>query len=206
MSRFKTFPLILLLIVVFGFQLWSQDFKAGAQFGIAATQVTGDQLSGYNKVGPMMGIFVNHDLGNFTFFQLEMNYIQKGSRKNAQPDKGIYDSYLLRLNYIEMPVIFGYRFNSKFQMLLAIQGAYLINYRQKDSYGFFDPDPTVPGFKKFELSGMAGLNFQFADNAWVSFRFSYSILPLRPRPDNPTAYYDQGQFNDVLSTSLQYRF
>jgi len=99
--------LLFLFIVAFGF---AQKFNGGAMIGMAATQVAGDTYSGFNKAGPIAGFFVNLNASERSTFQLELFYIQKGSRKNADAVTGDYDSYLLRLNYIEMPLLYQLKF------------------------------------------------------------------------------------------------
>ncbi len=97
--------LFFVLFVMIGF---AQKFNGGALIGLAATQVAGDKYSGFNKAGPIAGFFVNLEASPRSTFQMEMYYIQKGSRDNANAVEEDYDSYLLRLNYIELPLLYQY--------------------------------------------------------------------------------------------------
>ena len=40
----------------------SQNFNAGWFAGISTTQVSGDELSGFNKIGPCIGLYINHNI------------------------------------------------------------------------------------------------------------------------------------------------
>ena len=51
----------------------------GAIGGISTSQVSGDQLGGFNKVGVKLGSFVNHPINLATRGELAMYYIEKGS-------------------------------------------------------------------------------------------------------------------------------
>jgi hypothetical protein len=197
---------IISFIIALSATSYSQDFRAGVQLGITGTQVTGDQLAGFNKAGLFGGFFVNRDIGNLGDGQLEINFIQKGSRKNAHPDKGDYVKYLLRLNYVEVPVMYRFRIKNFLKIEAGVMFAYLINTKEFDIQGQVIPDPTVAGFKKYDLSAFAGLNYKINDKLSLSLRYSYSVLAIRPKPNSVTYRYDSGQFNEVVCTSLQYNF
>ena len=198
--------LIISLFILVSISVKSQDFSAGAQFGMTGTQVTGDGLSGFNKAGIFAGVYVNRPMGRLGKAQLEFNFIQKGSRKNAKPSDGIYDSYLLRMNYIEVPIMYKFRIIKPLEIEAGLQFAYLINYREFDEHGEFYPDPDVPNLKKLDFSAFAGLHYKINDKWGISLRYAYSILALRPKPEQVHFRWDGGMFNEVLCTSFQYTF
>ena len=59
--------------------VFSQGFKAGFTLGIAATQVDGDTYGGFDKAGPVAGVWVGRNLGNSWLGRMELRYAQKGS-------------------------------------------------------------------------------------------------------------------------------
>ncbi len=197
---------IFLFTLSLSISVYSQEFKAGIQLGITGTQVTGDQLAGFNKAGLFGGFFVNRNFGRLGDGQLEINFIQKGSKKNAHPDKGDYVKYLLRLNYIEVPVMYKFNIKNILKIEAGVMFAYLINSKEFDIQGKVYPDPSIPYYKKYDISGFAGINYKINDIFSLSFRYSYSILAIRPKPNSVTYRYNAGQFNEVLCSSLQYNF
>ncbi len=208
-TSMKTITAFLLVFLISLTQLYAQEdqgFKAGVQFGMTGTQVTGDALSGFNKAGLFAGFLVNRAVGKLGDFQLEMNFIQKGSRKNAQPSKGILDAYLLRLNYIEIPIMYRFKIVEPLSIEVGLQLAYLISSSEYDINGIISTDPTVEGFKKLDFSAFTGLHYQINKHIGISFRYGYSILAIRPKPQNVHYRYDAGQFNEVLCTAFQYEF
>ncbi len=198
--------LVVAIFIISSIKACSQEFNAGMQLGITATQLTGDQLAGYNKAGLFGGFFVNRPLGKLGDGQLEINFIQKGSRKNAHPDKGDYTSYLLRLNYIEIPLMYRFRINDFLKIETGLMYAYLINHKEFDIQGEVVPDPSVPTFKKSDFSILVGINYRINTHLAFSLRYSYSILAIRPKPSSAVYMYNSGQYNDVICTSLQYQF
>ena len=57
----------------------AQNFKAGLIAGISTSQVSGDQLGGFNKIGVKFGASVNHSINPASRGQLALYYIDKGS-------------------------------------------------------------------------------------------------------------------------------
>lgn len=198
--------LLVISFLFFMIGLNAQSFRAGLQLGLAASQVTGDQLSGFNKVGMFGGVFVNYPTGHIGDIQLELNYIQKGSRKNAHPDKGDYVQYIMRLNYVALPLFYRFKFKKILSIELGAEFAYLISSKELDLYGVITPDPRKADFRDFDLSAFAGLGIKFYHRFRLIFRYSYSVIPIRPQPDEGFFYYDAGQFNEVLLTTVQYQF
>ena len=63
-----------LILILFPVFCISQDFNAGIIGGFSTSQVSGDELSGFNKIGPRIGCFVNKKI-NWYYLQLELQYI-----------------------------------------------------------------------------------------------------------------------------------
>jgi len=58
------------------------EVQRGVQAGLVGSQVEGDNYWGYNKAGFYGGVYSNRRLNDRASFQLEFNYIQKGSHQN----------------------------------------------------------------------------------------------------------------------------
>lgn len=196
---------IVFILAFFSSLIFAQSFKAGFQLGITGTQVTGDLLSGYKKAGIYGGFFVVHPVTERSGFQLEMSFIQKGSRKNAKPSDGDYNQYLMRLNYIEMPIFYKYTFKRNLTAELGLSFGYLISSYEADENGPIEQQ-GLPDFKKVEFTGIIGLGYQMNEHMRFFLRYSYSVLPIRSRPTGYYNYINAGQFNDVLCTAFQYQF
>src|SRR5258706_10632378 len=82
--------------------IYAQNFNAGLRFGIDGSQVNGDNLSGFNKAGIIAGAYVSRKFSDLISLQMEMVYIQKGSRKPTDMNNSYYR---LRVHYIEVPVL-----------------------------------------------------------------------------------------------------
>ncbi len=184
--------------------VFSQGFKGGFLLGPTVTQVTGDKLAGYDKLGVMGGVFTEFPFTDRTTGRLEMYYIQKGSRHI--PSDADYNKYVLSLQYVEVPVLFQYRFYKKWSFQAGLSFAYLISSKERDQNGVLSTIGRIP-FKKFDISALGGFTYTINDKWMVGGRYSYSILFIRERPDfENISYHNRRQFNDVVQISMYYTF
>ncbi|HRY98285.1 MAG TPA: outer membrane beta-barrel protein [Bacteroidales bacterium] len=197
MKLLKT--LFLLLLPCLAVQ--AQQFNAGIRGGLSATQISGDQLSGFNRAGPVAGPFVNLYLWPRACVQMEMVYIQKGSRKNPDPDKNDFNEYRLRLDYIEVPVVYRLDYNERFSLEAGLALAALLNTREIG----YPPLAPTPAFNKQDLSVLGGGYFRFGERLYVNLRYQSSILPVRDHLSGATFRLNKGQYNSVLVFALHYQ-
>lgn len=194
------FPVLLITM-----KLSAQQFFGGATGGIVGSQVAGDQLSGFNKAGICAGFFAGIHWSENITTRLEMLYFQKGSRQNARPDRGIYRTYIMRLNYLEVPLMITFHHLSYFEIETGLSFGYLP--RNKDvEYDEYGVMPGQKPFKKFELSFNAALNYPL-NNKWkIHFRYNNSLLPIREHPGGVYLYWwDRGQYNIAVFLGMQYQ-
>ena len=110
MKRIAFFILILL-----PFTGLTQRFNGGVLAGGLVSQIDGDTWVGYHKFGYLGGGFVSLRLSPRSSFQLEMEYIQKGARQNADTVTNTGTTYLTRLHYLEIPLLYQFTFAKRFQ-------------------------------------------------------------------------------------------
>ena len=180
--------------------LVAQNFNAGFRIGVCGSQVNGDNLSGYNKAGLIAGAFVNRNFSDHFSIQMEMIYIQKGSRKPTDINN---DYYRLRVHYIEVPLLVVFHASKKIDFTLGPSFGTLIFSEENDEFGVFR---DTPPFKKFELSGNAGIVYKLSDNWSLDGRYSNSLTTIRPYPGVYSTFFDRGQYNLLLEFSLMYKF
>ena len=197
-----TLSIFLASFVIIGF---AQRFNGGATIGMATSQVAGDKYSGFNKVGPIAGVFVNFQPVDHSSVQFEIMYIQKGSRKNANAVEEDYDSYLLRLNYIEMPLL--YQFHIGWFALEAgpSVGFFMSGYEETNGQ-----DVKADDFAAVTFQLNFGVVFSVNKNWKFGIRTNNSLTNLRNQTYtghvNRLWPNNHGQFNDVIMFSFAYQF
>jgi hypothetical protein len=192
--------LIILSLLLITFHAPAQEFKAGIRFGADGSQVNGDGLEGFNKAGILFGAFVKRDLTEKVSAQMEMVYIQKGSR---MPTNDYNQFYLMRLGYIEVPLLAIYHVKKSLGFYAGPSFGVLISDSEQNEWGVFR---NRPPFKKYEAAANVGLLWSFSEHWSFDARYSHSITTIRPYTAGPNYFFDQGQYNVLIETSLTYGF
>ena len=150
----------------------AQKFSGGVFCGISGSQISGDNYNGFNKAGINGGLSVNYMISEKHAITMDICFIQKGSKINASPDKGIFNSYKLSLNYFEIPIYVRFNANQKLFFDLGLSYGRLIKSSEKDQYG------EISGTRQFnnsDYSLIAGLGLLLKKNISAIFRFSNSF-------------------------------
>jgi len=194
--------LFFLLPVLFSLSLHvsGQKFNGGFLAGIGAAEISGDRLEGPNKAGIYAGAFVNRYFTKRSSFQMELDFVQKGSRKN--PDSLDFSTYLLRLNYVELFVNYKWDFGERFTLETGPSLGVLINkppYEEANGQLL-----TEPPFQRTDFSFNIGLFFALTERWKFNARYSNSILAVRPHSSGQTYKWNKGQYNEVLSFTFHY--
>ena len=197
-----TIFLFLLFFSLPGF-LHAQSFRAGVLTGVTASQISGDQLGGFDKAGLMAGGVVSLQLSKKFDLAMEILYIQKGSKKNPKPDVGDYSSYLLRLNYFEMPLMLQWHYSKRFTFEGGFTFGALLNEYEEDELGEL---PERRPFDKFELGVAGGMKVNFAQKFSFITRIAGSILAVRDHYSGAEYRLNKGQYNALLLFGVQYTF
>ena len=187
-------------------------FYGGVRVGFTASQISGDDLTGFHKVGAAVGAFVNHTIvpSGRLKLQLELDFMMKGSHSYSPKNDFADNFYSLTLGYVEMPLLVVWTagkwtlWGKPFQFELEIGPVLGVNVfsREREANGLIVGRPP---FRWYEFSGIAGISLMIADHHSVNFRFENSIVPVRI----PTWVYDRlvyKQFNTLLTFSYCYQF
>ncbi|MDZ4824057.1 MAG: porin family protein [Flavobacteriales bacterium] len=190
--------------------LFSQsEFTGGLMAGPVTSQISGDGLGGWDKFGFAAGAWVNMSFSKKTGITMAMQFINKGSKKPADPNNFDYSTFRYNLNYIDVPLMFTWKNVSikktHLQINLGIYAGVLVKQNQQFDGG---QSSINPPFESTDIGATGGAAFWFSDKTAIEFRTATSIIPTRPSP-NPTnawSYYEQGNYNQVLQLMFWLRF
>ena len=200
----KPFYFIILLLTITSLTGFAQRFEGGALIGLNASQVDGDNYSGYHKPGVALGGFVQTNLSRTIYAGMELKLMQKGSRNIDSLATDGQIKYIMRLNYVDLPVYLGIRTSERISLLVGVSPGYLISGREYNDYGKLT-EQDQKAFSEFDLQGLLGFRFQFTKRLFVDLRGAYSVLPIRKQKGDPLWYWRSNQFNNLLSTTVLYR-
>lgn len=184
------------LFIFIVYSATAQNFKGGITIGLAASQVSGDDLAGFNKPGIIAGGYTSTAIGKKMEIQFELLFIQKGSwAKNGQ-----LSNYKLNLNYIDAPLLLKYPYK-KFMLEAGLLLGTLISHSEKTMYGDVYAGRT---FNRFEFASILGVDYTFSDKIAINFKYNNSVLPIREHLGGNTYRFNLGQYNTVLELGLHY--
>ncbi len=190
-------------ITVLPFLLPAQSFRGGLIAGVSATQISGDQLGGFDKAGLVAGGMVSMNLGKKTDLAMEILYFQKGSKKNPNPDIQDYTSYLLRLSYFEMPLMAQWHYSKRFTFEAGLTFGALLKEYEEDELGEL---PERTPFNKFEFGIAGGMKVNFAKQFSFVSRIESSLIPVREHSSGQEYRLNHGHYNAALVFGAQYIF
>jgi len=186
----------------------AQKFGGGVILGLSASQVGGDNLSGFNKAGLLFGAFTNTSISELLSCQMEMTFIHKGSNnpKINDPEHPNYLKEDISSSYIEVPLLLQYHQNNKLKIEGGLQLAYLISGYYNDLNGQI-PTYSINPFIKYDLGLLLGIDYEYTKNISLNSRLSNSILPIGAEDYNDVNPYNssrKGKYNSVLSLAIRY--
>ena len=198
------------LFFLTGEGIQAQGFGGGLKAGITASEVSGDNLSGPNKLGWNAAVFTNTRLGTATRIQLELMYIQKGSRSTPNEKNNFYD-YRFALQYAEIPLLlildFPWAGEGQFADRLSLEAgfsaSFLVGSREEENERLLDLSEEKP-FHGEELNLLLGLYYPIAAQVYFHLRFSQALTPLRPHEGGTTVWYNRGQYNTAWTFGLSW--
>ncbi len=192
--RFKFGCLLFLTLLASAFSVKSQnhEFIVGALMGFYGIHIEGDVENLYSSSngtfwgtgGFSAGLNVKRNFSKNIYGAFEIRYIRKGSLYEFISIVGTQAYESIRLDYIEFPLLFGFRINLKKKHLFAETGfayARLINSKMLVSdFNRWDVSDKLNNFKENDFSWVANLKYPIikSEKLLLGFRFSYSLISI----------------------------
>ena len=188
----------------------AQFFKGGVKGGMTASEVSGDHLSGPDKLGFYGAVYTMYPLSTVSYLQMEVMYIQKGSRSIPDASNDYFD-YNFSLNYVEVPLLYVYNI-SKFFQHKALRDVLLyggLSVSKLVGYSETQRDLSLSSgyntrYKPVELNFLVGFYYPLTSSLYATFGFSNSLTPIRSASLSATNGITSGQYNSVWSLGLSF--
>jgi len=192
--RTKSIYIVFLFILSVSNNGMSQDrsFTAGIFVGFNGIQIEGEinemysDFSGriYGKGGLSIGLNVKHHISSGFYTAFEIRYMRKGSifQFSSPPGTQTYES--ISLDYIELPLTFGYILDLKPRLIVAEAGlAYgrLFNYHiESGDFDYWYDQEKMEQLNPSDYSLVGALRYApFKNQRFLTgFRFSYSLCSI----------------------------
>lgn len=166
----------------------AQIFKGFVSGGMTVSQIDGDEVYGFKKVAPTIGLGAmvplntNNPNGGFQL-SLEINYSRRGARETTSGDPFEYNA---NLDYIDIPIMIHY-VDTKGGVALGAGLQYSVLFHSSEKwvlpdtliFGMDRPTMTDSKFKRGDLALVGDLRFTIWRKLKCDVRYQYSLLPIR---------------------------
>jgi hypothetical protein len=198
-------------IILFVQDSIGQRFSSNISAGITASQVSGDAAYGFVQFGILLGGEVAYEINADWNLSFGIRFNQKGSRIYKTTNS--VDTYRLRVNYIEAPLLVQYKLESLSFGLGPVLGL-KINQREQTQFGVEENPRT---FDQLELGMEVNGRYELTTRLSLGLLYQNSILPVRDHLINQAfqpanfalgewhqQWLNEGQFFSSLSLFLIY--
>jgi len=181
--------------------------------GMNISQVDGDEVVGYNRVGGHLGVAAILPLNNWDI-TLETVFNQKGAWEKQQYRDTINDyvytgQYDLRLNYVEVPLMAHYTDRGWITAGAGVSWGRLVSFNETEHGGSVPPYSDTVSFNKNDFNILVDLQFRIYQRLKFNIRYAYSLAPIREREYKEFYTGDEWsrrQYNNLFTFRLVYIF
>ncbi|MBS1774273.1 MAG: outer membrane beta-barrel protein [Bacteroidetes bacterium] len=184
-------------------------FYGGITAGANFSTVDGDGYGGYHKVGLNAGGIVYIKVLKRLFVSMEILYTEKGSvgvmeYNNYYTGTG-FDKYYLKLNYAEVPVIFNFQLDKRWQIGVGASYGQLVKVKEEAvTQQYYNFDPATHPFHKQDYNFVIKGSMQIGDGLFVNAKYQYSLSTIRDANNIPLGYGGGAQYNNFFNLGLMY--
>ena len=209
--------LLLLIAMTCTTVLSAQIIKGEAIVGMNLTQVDGDEVYGFRKVGANVGagVMIPFDRKGRWDISLEALFSQKGAYQSPQYNdvdslgNPLTGEYKLNLNYVEVPVLVMFTDKDFISAGAGFSWGRLVGVQEWE-HGQLVESTTIENgtYNQNDFSILADVRIRIWQALKFNLRYQYSMVKIRTREFSDLAgnTWTRDQFNNVISFRLIYVF
>ncbi|MGY0392322.1 porin family protein [Bizionia sp. KMM 8389] len=155
--------LLLLAFVIIASVSYAQNASYGMRVGMNSSNLSYDPDLSYDpaeRYGFAIGFFAEYDLSDSFAIAPEIQYSAEGRKHRT-----------LRVDFIQVPVMFKYRLGSRF----AIGAGPMVGVKIHE---------YEDGFNNFNYAAAGGIEFMITDEFFIDARYHYGFNDLLDNPDS----------------------
>lgn len=177
--------LTILLLLLLPLTASAQRIHAFVTSGVTLSQIEGDELKGFRRmgfnggVGALTALTENYRWG----MSVEVLFSQRGVYNNSHDLQNLYNINLM-LNYVDIPVLLHFQ-DPYGGMLFGAGLSYgrLVSRPEANQWNinsaYFIPDTTDMSFILRDLMAVADMRFTIWRGLQFNVRWQYSVLPVK---------------------------
>jgi hypothetical protein len=211
MNLYLKWLALCLLIIFFVEKSDAQIIKGEAILGMNLTQVDGDEVYGFHKIGANVGAGVLIPFGKRGRWDasFEALFSQDGSFQPPQYDDSLSYEYELHLNYAQIPILVMFTDKEFISIGAGFSWGRLVGVKEWE-HGQLVESTTLNSetYHKNDYCFLADIRIRIYKSLKFNLRYQYSLSKIRTREysDLSGLTWTRDQFNNVISFRLIYVF
>ncbi len=207
MKSISLIALVLLPISLFSQSQNKMNLQEGKFFSypevlILASQIDGDNASGYNKFGYQLGLITGVGLKNNKSLAFTMGLSERGSRRLFNPDEPSLNAFHIRYTSIDLGLLYGGFINSLYCQAGA-RSTYLLSITETENY----VPNIVQDYQKIGLLLDLKATYPLNEQYFLTATFQYSLMSLLNPTVSQVNYLTGGggAFHNVLGLGIVWK-
>ena len=207
----KAYIFLFLILMITPLTTFSQGIQGAFAFGANLSQVDGDEVVGFKKIGLNASAIAIIPFKKKWAVSLEASFSQKGSYEKypiqADPTKSL-PYYNLRLNYAEVPVIIHFTDKGFLTVGLGLSYGRLVGVKEIEWGEQTELSLYSGDYARNDLNGIFDLRIPIYKRLSFNFRYAYSFIKIRTRTYTNIGgdEWTRKQYNNLLSFRVHYIF
>lgn len=203
--------MLCLIIVFLSFGAKAQIIKGEAILGMNLSQVDGDEVYGFKRVGANVGAGALIPFGKKGRWDasFEALFSQDGSYQRPQYNDSLSYEYELHLNYAQIPVLVMFTDKEFISFGAGFSWGRLVGVKEWEHGILVDSTTLNSGtYNKNDYCILADIRIRVYKSLKFNLRYQYSLAKIRTREysDLSGQTWMRDQFNNVISFRLIYVF
>lgn len=201
----KIFTLLVVVCLFVGV-MKGQNFKAGLFAGAVPSQVDGDGMSGFHRIGFTGGLYAKYESNEKLFFQADIAYTTKGSKQKSSKDVD-FSRLNVYTSYLDITLSCGYKLMDNLSARVGLVPAVLLSHKEQTMGGVDITDGYE--FKPVNLLAMAEVSYAFSKHFALNISYNYSVISIRKGGMEVFDYnikVHNAQYHNYLTLTLAYQF
>lgn len=207
--------IIIVIFVILSSALYSQRFQGAVMAGMNISQVDGDEVFGYHRVGGHFGLAAILPVKEKWDLTLETVFNQKGAYQKPQYKDSVFGTVLngqydLHLDYVEIPFMAHYTDRFRYSVGAGFSYGRLVYSKEVEHNGAIPPYSDTVAFNKNDWDVLVDLQIRVWKRLKFNARYSYSMAAIRERvfidPWEQKDPESRKQYNNMLTFRVVYVF
>lgn len=174
---------------------------------LIASQLDGDNASGYNKFGFLAQVNLGWKQNQEQTWELSIGFSERGSRRGYNPDIPGLNPFHIRYRSVETSLNYGFPLNSlkeswdiPLDLFAGLRAGRIIQIEDTEKYALYLDEV----YRKYSISLEIGARYPLTDHWALSLRANYSAISMLNEGASNNPLYPTGVYNNAIGLGFIY--